>query len=180
MLADSECKLRLRWVQLWLLLTLTAKDSSWPAGYGAGLLLDASKTDLKGLKAAVRMFAGESGRKGIGLKVFEMSGTPTGQATAFGLLDHGAYLAVVGFTPKPIELRLSNLMAFDATARGNWGCPPDQYPAALRLVLDGKIALAPFIELHPLDEAPAILEAVAKHSVRRRVILQPKRDKRTH
>ena len=140
---------------------------------GAGLLLDASSTDLKGLKAALRTFIKESGRQNIGLKIFEMSGTPTGQTTAFGLLDHGAYLAVVGFTPKPVEIRLSNLMAFDATARGNWGCPPDHYPAALRLVLNGKVALAPFLELRPLNEAPAILEAVRNHSLRRRVILQP-------
>lgn len=140
---------------------------------GAGLLLDASSTDLKGLKAALRTFFKESGRQNIGLKIFETSGTPAGQTTAFGLLDHGAYLAVVGFTPKPIEIRLSNLMAFDATARGNWGCPPDQYPAALRLVLNGKVALAPFLELHPLNEAPAILEAVRNHSLQRRVILQP-------
>lgn len=141
--------------------------------HGAGLVLDASSTDLKGLKAAVRSFIKESARKGIGLKIFEMSGTPAGQTTAFGLLDHGAYLAVVGFTPKPIELRLSNLMAFDATARGNWGCPPDQYPAALQLVLEGRVALAPYIETHPLEEAPAILDAVAKHALRRRVVLQP-------
>jgi 6-hydroxycyclohex-1-ene-1-carbonyl-CoA dehydrogenase len=144
--------------------------------HGAGLVLDARSMDLKSIRAAVRAFAKESARKGIGLKIFEMSGTPAGQATAFGLLDHGAYLAVVGFTPKAVELRFSNLMAFDATARGNWGCPPDQYPAALRMVLDGKVALAPYIEFHALEEAPAVLEAVANHSIRRRVILQPKRE----
>jgi 6-hydroxycyclohex-1-ene-1-carbonyl-CoA dehydrogenase len=143
------------------------------AQHGAGLALDASSTDLKSLKSAVRTFAKESGRKGVGLKIFEMSGTPNGQATAFGLLDYGAYLGVVGFTPEPVELRLSNLMAFDATARGNWGCPPEQYPGALEMVLSGKVALAPYVELHALDEAPAVLEAVAKHSVRHRAILQP-------
>jgi 6-hydroxycyclohex-1-ene-1-carbonyl-CoA dehydrogenase len=143
--------------------------------YGAGLVLNSSSMDLKSIKAALRNFTKESGRKGIGLKIFEMSGTPAGQITAFGLLDHGAYLAVVGFTPKAIEIRFSNLMAFDATARGNWGCPPDQYPAALQLVLEGKVALAPFIEFHALDDAPAVLEAIAHHSIRRRVILQPKR-----
>ena len=109
-----------------------------------------------------------------------MSGTPAGQSTAFGLLDHGAYLSVVGYTSKPVELRLSNLMAFDATARGNWGCPPDQYPAALQLVLEGKVALAPFVEFHELEEAPAILEAAAKHSLRRRAILQPNHSRRKH
>jgi 6-hydroxycyclohex-1-ene-1-carbonyl-CoA dehydrogenase len=150
------------------------------ARHGAGLILDASSTDLKGLKADVRSFSKESARKGIGLKIFEMSGTPAGQTTAFGLLDHGAYLAVVGFTPKAVELRLSNLMAFDATARGNWGCPPDQYPAALQLVLEGKVALAPYIEMHALEEAPAILEAVAKHAIRRRVILRPNHSEAKH
>jgi len=147
------------------------------AQHGAGLALDASSTDLKGLRAAVRTFVKESGRKGVGLKIFEMSGTPAGQATAFGLLDHGAYLAVVGFTPKPVELRLSNLMAFDATARGNWGCPPDRYPDALQMVLAGKIVLTPYVELHALEEAPSILDAVAKHAVRRRAILRPSQSK---
>jgi len=150
------------------------------AHHGAGLVLDAGSTDLKGLKAAVRSFSKESARKAIGLKIFEMSGAPSGQATAFGLLDHGAYLAVVGFTPKPVELRFSNLMAFDATARGNWGCPPEQYPAALQLVLDGKIALGPYVELHPLEEAPEILEAVSKHSLRRRAILKPDHHRNKH
>jgi 6-hydroxycyclohex-1-ene-1-carbonyl-CoA dehydrogenase len=148
--------------------------------HGAGLILDASSTDLKGLRAAVRTFSKDSARKGIGLRIFEMSGTPAGQTTAFGLLDYGAYLAVVGFTPKLVELHFSNLMAFDATARGNWGCPPDQYPAALQLVLEGKVALAPYIEMHPLEEAPAILEAVAKHAIRRRVVLQPKHSNGKH
>lgn len=143
------------------------------AKYGAGLVLDASATDMKGLKSAVRAFAKTTGRRGIGLKIFEMSGTPAGQKTAFGLLDHGAYLGVVGFTPQAVELRLSNLMAFDATARGNWGCPPEQYPAALRLVLEGKVDLSPFVEMHELDETPAVLEAVGNHSLRRRAILRP-------
>jgi 6-hydroxycyclohex-1-ene-1-carbonyl-CoA dehydrogenase len=145
------------------------------AQHGAGLTLDASSNDRKGLKSAIREFGKKSQRSGLGLKIFEMSGTPAGQATAFGLLDYGGYLGVVGYAPKPVELRLSNLMAFDATARGNWGCPPEQYPAALRMVLERKIALSPFIEFHALDEAPAIIEAVAHHALRRRAILRPGR-----
>ena len=143
------------------------------AQHGASLTLDASSANEKELKSAVRAFVKQSGRTGIGLKIFETSGTPAGQIVAFGLLDYGGYLAVVGFTPKKVELRLSNLMAFDATARGNWGCPPEQYPAALALVLEGKVVLDPYAERHPLDEAPALLEAVARHEIRRRVILVP-------
>ncbi|HTK96042.1 MAG TPA: 6-hydroxycyclohex-1-ene-1-carbonyl-CoA dehydrogenase [Terriglobales bacterium] len=146
------------------------------AEHGAALALNATTMDEKELKKRVRAFTKESGHHGIGLKIFETSGTASGQQTAYSLLDFGGYLAVVGYTAKKIELRLSNLMAFDATARGNWGCPPDQYPAALQLVLDGKIAIAPYVESHALDDAPQVLEAVARHAVRRRVILKPSRN----
>src|SRR5207245_6756009 len=100
------------------------------AQHGASLTLDAKQMSDKDLKSAVRSFVKQSGRSGIGLKIFETSGTTAGQTTAFGLLDHGGYLAVVGYSPKAVDIRLSNLMAFDATAGGNWGCPPEQYPAA--------------------------------------------------
>lgn len=139
--------------------------------HGAGLPLNASANDEKAIKSAVRGFAKQQRPSGVGLKIFEMSGTTAGQATAFSLLDYGAHLAVVGFTPRKLELRLSNLMAFDATARGNWGCPPEQYPAALQMVLDGKIAIAPYVEERPLDEAPQVFEAVMRHEFKRRVIL---------
>jgi len=143
------------------------------AQHGAGLTLNSSSMNEKDLKAAVRNFAKQSGRRGIGLKIFETSGTPAGQQIAFGLLDFGGYLAVVGFTPRKVELRLSNLMALDATARGNWGCPPDQYPAALDFVVQGRVAIAPYVELRPLEDAPAVFDAVARHATTRRVILKP-------
>jgi 6-hydroxycyclohex-1-ene-1-carbonyl-CoA dehydrogenase len=141
------------------------------AQHGAALTLEAGKMSEKDLKSAVRAFVKQSGRSGIGLKIFETSGTTAGQATAFSLLDYGGYLAVVGYSPKPVEVRLSNLMAFDATAQGNWGCPPEQYPAALALVVKGKVALGPYMEEHSLEEAPDVLEAVHKHAIRRRAVL---------
>ena len=55
-------------------------------------------------------------------------------------------------------------MALDATARGNWGCPPDQYPAALALVLEGKVAIQPFIERHRLQDAPVVFDTIAGHA----------------
>jgi 6-hydroxycyclohex-1-ene-1-carbonyl-CoA dehydrogenase len=141
------------------------------AAHGASLVLNAATE--KDLRGALRAFVKQSGRRGLGLKIFETSGTTAGQTTAFSLLDYGAYLAVVGFTPHKVEVRLSNLMAFDATARGNWGCPPERYPAALQLLLDGRVAVRPYVELHPLSEAPEVFEAVARHAIRKRVIFVP-------
>lgn len=145
------------------------------SAHGADLALDPSAITFKELKQEIRRFVRASERSGIGLKIFETSGTPAGQKTAFGLLTPGSHLAVVGFTPAKVELRLSNLMAFDATAQGNWGSAPERYPEALSLVLEGKVDLEPFVESYPLEEAPAVVQAVAEHQVSRRAILVPTR-----
>ncbi|HOW46379.1 MAG TPA: 6-hydroxycyclohex-1-ene-1-carbonyl-CoA dehydrogenase, partial [Rubrivivax sp.] len=92
---------------------------------GAALTLNAREHDAKALKKAVAGFAQAQGLRATEWKIFECSGTAAGQGSAFNLLVHGATLAVVGFTMDKVELRLSNLMAFDARAIGNWGCPPE-------------------------------------------------------
>ncbi len=143
------------------------------ARHGASLTLNASTCEASQLKATVRGFVKESGRRGLGVRIFETSGTRAGQQTAFSLLDFGAHLAVVGYTPQAVEVRLSNLMAFDATAAGNWGCPPDHYPDALALVLDGKVRLGEYIEFHPLDDASNVFEQAVLHTLTRRAILTP-------
>ena len=65
--------------------------------HGASLALDAGSMDHKEIKASVRSFARQTGRGELGLKIFETSGTPQGQRTAFGLLGPGA-AAVAGLT----------------------------------------------------------------------------------
>jgi 6-hydroxycyclohex-1-ene-1-carbonyl-CoA dehydrogenase len=64
-------------------------------------------------------------------------------------------------------------MAFDARALGNWGCPPELYPAALDLVLDGKVQVKPFVEQRALGDINAVFDAVHRHELRRRVVLVP-------
>jgi len=143
------------------------------AAHGADLAIDARSHDGKATKAAIAAFAKAQGLKPTEWFIFECSGTAAGQLTAFGLLVHGATLSVVGFTMDKVEVRLSNLMAFDARAIGNWGCPPESYPAALDLVLDGKIALKPFVETHPLDEINRVFADVHHKSIKKRAILVP-------
>jgi 6-hydroxycyclohex-1-ene-1-carbonyl-CoA dehydrogenase len=139
----------------------------------ASLTLNARKLDQKALRAAVQAFAKEKKLPQTEWFIFECSGTAAGQSTAFGLLTHGATLSIVGFTMDRVEVRLSNLMAFDARALGNWGCPPELYPGALDLVLDGKIALKPFVEMHPLTEINDIFAAAGRHELSRRAVLVP-------
>ena len=108
-------------------------------------------------------------------KILEMSGTSAGQELAWSLLVPAATLGVIGFTMDKPQIRLSNLMALDARAFGSWGCSPALYPAALDLVLSGRVTLRPFIERRPIDEGPAIFEQLADShdGSGRRVILIP-------
>ncbi|MBL8286457.1 MAG: 6-hydroxycyclohex-1-ene-1-carbonyl-CoA dehydrogenase [Rubrivivax sp.] len=140
---------------------------------GAALALNARDLDAKALKKAVADFAKSRGLRATEWKIFECSGTAAGQGTAFNLLVHGATLAVVGFTMDKVEVRLSNLMAFDARAIGNWGCPPELYPAALDLVLERKVHLVPFVEAHPLADINPVFHAVHAREITRRAVLVP-------
>lgn len=141
--------------------------------YGAALTIDARELQGRELKKAVQGYARENNLSMTEWKIFECSGTTTGQLTAYGLLTFGATLAVVGFTMDKVELRLSNLMAFHARALGNWGCPPEYYPRALELVMDGKISMKPFVETHPLGEINSVFEAAHSHKLTRRAIMIP-------
>ena len=143
------------------------------AAHGATLTLNSRTLDAKAIKAAVADFARKNGLRSTEWFIFECSGTAAGQLTAFSLLVHGATLSVVGFTMDKVEVRLSNLMAFDARALGNWGCPPEAYPAALDLVLDGKVQIRPFVETHPLDEINGVFAAVHQRQIKKRAVMVP-------
>ena len=143
------------------------------AEHGVALGLNAREHDARELKKRIRDFAAAEGLPAQEWFIFECSGTTAGQATAFGLLTHGSTLCVVGFTMDKVEIRLSNLMAFDARALGNWGCVPELYGDALDLVLDGRIAVAPFVEHHPLESIGEVFQSVHEHKLARRAVLVP-------
>ncbi len=140
---------------------------------GAAHTINAGEFEGRELRKHIMAYAREQGLRTTEWIIFECSGTTAGQQTAYGLLTFGATLCVVGFTRDRAEFRLSNLMAFDARAIGNWGCPPDRYPEALDLVLDGKVNVLQFVEHHPLSEINEIFEAVHAHRLGRRAILVP-------
>jgi len=141
--------------------------------HGADEVIDATKVERKGMRDVVRSFAKGRGLPRVGWKIFETSGTAAGQLTAFSLLVHGAVLSVVGFTRDAVEVRLSNLMAFDAVARGSWACDPALYPEIVEKVLSGDVKLGPFIEQRPLGSIQETFEALKAHRIKRRPVLIP-------
>ncbi len=141
--------------------------------FGASLTLNARNFDGRALKGEIIGFAKENNLKTREWIIMECSGTAAGQKAAFGLMNHGATMCVVGFTMDKVEVRLSNLMAFHGRLLGNWGCPPELYPGALELVLSGKVKLKPFVEHHPLDSINQVFADVHAQKFLRRAIMVP-------
>ncbi len=143
------------------------------ADYGAALTLNARELGFPDIKQSVRNFIKENGLRKTESIIYECSGTAAGQLTAYGLMTFGSTMCVIGFTLDKVEIRLSNLMAFDARVLGNWGCEPALYPAALDLVLDKRIQLLPFVERKPLATINEVFDAVHNGDMIRRAILVP-------
>ena len=141
--------------------------------YGAMAAVNVNGLDSRASKDAVRSAAKEKALSRFSWKVFEMSGTGSGQALAYDLLTFAGTVGFVGFSRDKVSVRLGNLMAFDAKLFGNWGCSPKLYPAALDLVLSGKVKIKPFIRSFPLDEINDVLTLSKNHQIAERPILIP-------
>jgi 6-hydroxycyclohex-1-ene-1-carbonyl-CoA dehydrogenase len=140
--------------------------------HGASLTLVA-EGDARVVRERVLGWAKDKNLPRTGWKIFETSGHPAGQELAFSLLGPDGHLGIVGFTREKVSLRLSNLMAFDATARGTWGCLPEHYPAVVDLVTSGKVLLGPFVERRPMSSLPETFEALRRHELVRRPVMIP-------
>ncbi len=141
--------------------------------HGAALTINSRGLDPGEIRKRMAAEGKQRGWPALCWKLFETSGRTAGQQLAFGLLGFGATMMVVGFTRDKVDVRLSNLMAFDATLQGNWGCLPEHYPAALQLVLDGKVRLAPFIERRPLSSINDTFRELHEGKLKKRPVLVP-------
>ena len=141
--------------------------------YGAELTLNPKTTDAKEIRKAIQAWTKEKNYPGVEWKIFETSGTGKGQELAFSLLTFGSRLCVVGFTMDSVNIRLSNLMAFDAQAIGNWGCDVSYYPEALEWIKSGKIQLVPFVQAFPMSEINSVFERSHRKEIDKRPVLIP-------
>ncbi len=148
------------------------------AGFGAALCIESS-SDLRGIKAQIRSWVKAEGLPTTRWKIFEMSGHVEGQRLAFSLLGYDAHLAIVGYTRDKLAVRLSNLMAFDATMRGTWGCLPEHYPAVVELVLSGAVQLDAFTETRAMSTINETFTALHHHELTKRPVLIPDFDSTT-
>ena len=143
------------------------------SAHGADVAINVAGLDLKEVRGRVKEAAAGVGGPKNRWRIFETSGVKAGQELAYSLLNFGAHMAVVGFTMEKLEVRLSNLMAFDATLAGNWGCDPTLYPEVLEWIEAGRIQVKSLIEKHPLTEINQVFDAAHAGNLNRRAILVP-------
>ena len=143
------------------------------ADYGASATFNVGGRNARDVRKDVQATLRQWDVPSLRWKIFECSGTTAGQELAYTLVGRASTLAVVGYTFEKISLRLSNLMAFDATVVGSWGCPPEAYGPVLEMIYAGDVVLEPFIEYAPLSTINTQLRAMAAHTLTRRVVLDP-------
>ena len=140
---------------------------------GIDATINVKGLDIKATKDAVREIAKQLGCSRFGWKIFEVSGTKAGQELAFNLITFTSTLSIVGFTMDKTEVRLSNLMAFDAKLIGTWGCKPELYPEVVELISSGKLKIDSFIETFPLSKINEVFKNTLEHKYKKRSILVP-------
>ena len=140
---------------------------------GADATFNIKELDIKSTKSKVREIAKELGVSPYRWKIFEMSGTKAGQELGYALLGFASTLSIVGFTMDKLEVRLSNLMAFDAKVIGTWGCKPELYPEVVDLIAKDKLKIDQFVETFPLSKINEVFNNTLKHKYNKRSVLIP-------
>lgn len=140
---------------------------------GVDAVLNSKGKDLKEIKTRVKEIAKELGAPKFGWKIFEFSGTAPGQDLAFNLITFTSTLSIVGFTMNKLEVRLSNLMAFDAKLIGTWGCKPELYSEVVDLIASGKLDIKDFVQTFPLSTINEVFQNTLEHKYDKRSVLVP-------
>lgn len=140
---------------------------------GVDATINSKGLDIKEIKTKVKELAKELGTSKFGWKIFEFSGTAQGQELAFNLITFTSTLSIVGFTMNKLEVRLSNLMAFDAKLIGTWGCKPELYPEVVELIASRKLNIKDFVQTFPMSKINEVFQNTLDHKYDKRSVLVP-------
>jgi 6-hydroxycyclohex-1-ene-1-carbonyl-CoA dehydrogenase len=140
---------------------------------GADAIMNIKDLDVKSIKAKIKESVKTLNASEYAWKIYEMSGTKAGQELSFALLSYASTLSIVGFTLDKLDVRLSNLMAFDASIIGTWGCKPELYPEVLQLIAEDKLKIDQFVETFPLSKINEVFKNTLEHKYTKRSVLVP-------
>ncbi len=141
--------------------------------HGVDAILNVKDLNPKETKQKVREIAKELKVSKYGWKIFEMSGTLQGQELGFNLITFASTMSIVGFTMDKPNVRLSNIMAYDAKLIGTWGCKPELYDEVLNFIDQGKLKIENFVETFPLSKINQVFKNTLDNKYTKRSVLIP-------
>ncbi|MBL0310126.1 MAG: 6-hydroxycyclohex-1-ene-1-carbonyl-CoA dehydrogenase [Bacteroidetes bacterium] len=154
-------------------LDVNDKKLSIAKQHGVDATLNIEGLDSKAVKEQIKSISKVLKASPVCWKIFEMSGTKAGQELAFSLITFASTLSIVGFTMDKVEVRLSNLMAFDATMIGTWGCKPELYSEVVKLVMNDQLKIDQFVETFPMSKINEVFRNALEHKYMKRPVLIP-------
>jgi 6-hydroxycyclohex-1-ene-1-carbonyl-CoA dehydrogenase len=156
-------------------LALDIDDAKLSVAKEAGIdaVLNIKRMGIRDIKKNVKAIAKEIGAPKYMWKIIEMSGSKPGQELGFALLNFAGTLSIVGFTLDKLEVRLSNLMAFDAKIIGTWGCKPELYPEVVDMIASGKLDIRPYVQTFPMSKINEVFAGTLAHKYTKRSVLVP-------
>ncbi len=141
--------------------------------HGIDAILNVKDVNPRDVKQKVREIAKDLKVSRYGWKILEMSGTSQGQELGYSLITFASTMSIVGFTMDKPNVRLSNLMAFDAKLIGTWGCKPELYSDIIDFIDQGKLKIEDFVETFPMSDINQVFQNTLKHKYDKRSVLIP-------
>lgn len=140
--------------------------------FGADAIVDVSGREPKA--AADDIFRQIEG-KGSGhcrLKIIETAGSETARETAMNLLTfYSGKLVIVKSAIPEAGDDIPDSVRSDENTIDSWGCPQQDYPYVLEMVISGKISITPFIQTRPMFWIEKVFEESFTKDSEKRTIL---------
>lgn len=141
--------------------------------YGADFSINAAGKNPRDILGEIKEIRKQNALPVFGWKIFEVTGTKSGQELGLSLVSFTSKLMILGFGLQKVEYSMSRLMAFDAEIIGTWGCLPEYYPQALQMVLSQKVALEPYVQTRPMSTIAEAFHEAHDQPPEKRIILTP-------
>lgn len=119
--------------------------------YGADSIVNVSGRESQAVSAEISRSIEEKKSSYGGIKIIEAAGNAIARETATHLLTlYSGLLVIVKSAIPEVGQDIGDSVTSNANIIESWGCPPDNYPDALAMVISGKISIGPFIQTRPM------------------------------
>ncbi len=151
------------------LYAIDIRDDSLAAAEKIGAKIINSKDKEKIFKELKKM-------SGDGIRIaLDCVGLGATIAEAFGTVQRGGEVSVIGFTMDKVELRAGNFMGLQKRVGGSWGCPTRLFPEVVKMLESGGIEFDTLIsKYYTLSEVEQAFQDLEDGKITGRAVIKIK------